>query len=150
MTTVYTINNISLITLQGSPAKIDFISEVFDRLSEHGVNVDMISMAATHADKTELSFTVFDDDLVEVLTLVAKLKTELGVHAIVSSANYKVSIHDTAMKNTPGIAAKLFNAIKSTNADIRLISTSEVEISLLLSEADYDTVTKAITIAFEE
>ena len=38
------------------------------------------------------------------------------------------------MKNTPGIAAQVFNAISATDADIRLITTSEVEISLLVTE----------------
>ena len=48
------------------------------------------------------------------------------------------------MKNTPGIAAQVFRAISGTDADIRLITTSEVEISLLVTEADFDTVLNAL------
>ena len=48
------------------------------------------------------------------------------------------------MKNTPGMAARVFSAIAASDADIRLITTSEVEISLLVTEADYDTVLEAI------
>ena len=51
---------------------------------------------------------------------------------------------ETNMKNTPGIAAQVFGAITGTNADIRLITTSEVEISLLVTEADFDTVLAAL------
>ena len=58
--------------------------------------------------------------------------------------NHKISVYDPAMKNTPGIAAQVFGAITGTNADIRLITTSEVEISLLVTEADFDTVLAAL------
>ena len=58
--------------------------------------------------------------------------------------SHKISVYDPAMKNTPGMAARVFSAIASSDADIRLITTSEVEISLLVTEADYDTVLTAI------
>ena len=63
---------------------------------------------------------------------------------IVSSVNHKISVYDPVMKNTPGIAAQVFRAISGTDADIRLITTSEVEISLLVTEADFDTVLNAL------
>ncbi|MFI3324677.1 MAG: hypothetical protein R3Y35_00720 [Clostridia bacterium] len=147
-TKIYTLDNITLVTLQGSPATVDFIAEVFDRISKRNINIDMISTAPTHAAITTLSFTISDDDLIEVLALTSELKKDLGINAIVSSVNHKVSVSDTAMKNTPGMASKLFTALKHTDADIRLITTSEVEISLLVSEADYDTVLDEINKAF--
>ena len=49
-----------------------------------------------------------------------------------------------ADEDLTGIAAQVFNAISGTDADIRLITTSEVEISLLVTEADFDTVLGAI------
>ena len=74
----------------------------------------------------------------------SKLKQETDIDVIVSSVNHKISVYDPVMKNTPGVAAQVFNAISSTDADIRLITTSEVEISLLVTEADFDTVLNAI------
>lgn len=148
-TKIYTLDNITLVTLQGSPAKVDFIAEVFDRISKRNINIDMISTAPTHGAVTTLSFTISDDDLIDVLSLTSELKKDLAINAIVSSVNHKISISDTAMKNTPGMASKLFTALKSTDADIRLITTSETEISLLISEADYDTVLDAINCAFD-
>ena len=69
---------------------------------------------------------------------------ETGIKVIVSSVNHKISVYDPQMKNTPGMAARVFSAIAASDADIRLITTSEVEISLLVTEADYDTVLEAI------
>ena len=91
-----------------------------------------------------LSFTISDQDLIEVLSFANTLKTETGIKVIVSSVNHKISVYDPQMKNTPGMAARVFSAIAASDADIRLITTSEVEISLLVTEADYDTVLEAI------
>lgn len=139
-TVISTVDNITLVTLQGFPANTDSIAKIFDAISSYKINIDMISMAPTHGAYTGLSFTISDNDLIDILSFVSTLKKETNINVIVSSVNHKISVYDPVMKNTPGIAAKLFSALKNTNADIRLITTSEVEISLLVTEADFDTV----------
>lgn len=148
-TVISTINGITLVTLQSSPANVSFVSDVFEKISERGINIDMISMAPTHAAVTSLSFTISDHDLVDMLSFTAELKKEMKINAIISSVNHKISVFDQNMKNTPGVAARVFKSISGSNADIRLITTSEVEISLLVSEADYDTVLAALEEEFK-
>ncbi|WP_369297702.1 hypothetical protein [uncultured Neglectibacter sp.] len=148
-TVVSTVDNITLVTLQGFPANADSIAKIFDAISGYDINIDMISMAPTHGALTGLSFTISDNDLIDILSFTSSLKKETNVNVIVSSVNHKISVYDPVMKNTPGIAAKVFNAIRTTDADIRLITTSEVEISLLVTEADFDTVYNAIVKAME-
>ena len=143
-TVINTVDNITLVTLVGFPAQVDSIATILKSIAEYNINIDMISMAPTHGAFTGLSFTISDNDLVEVLAFTTKLKKETNVNVIVSSVNHKISVYDPAMKNTPGIAAKVFDAIAGTKADLRLITTSEVEISLLVTEADFDTVLSAI------
>ena len=143
-TVISTVDNITLVTLVGFPAQVDSIATILKSIAEYNINIDMISMAPTHGAFTGLSFTISDNDLVEVLAFTTKLKKEINVNVIVSSVNHKISVYDPAMKNTPGIAAKVFDAIAGTKADLRLITTSEVEISLLVTEADFDTVLSAI------
>lgn len=143
-TVISTVDNITLVTLVGFPAQVDSIATILKSIAEYNINIDMISMAPTHGAFTGLSFTISDNDLVEVLAFTTKLKKETNVNVIVSSVNHKISVYDPAMKNTPGIAAKVFDAIAGTKADLRLITTSEVEISLLVTEADFDIVLSAI------
>lgn len=143
-TVIETVNGITLVTLQGYPANTASLSEIFEKISQFNINIDMISMPPTHGDKTALSFTISDEDLVEILSFLAEIRKETDIKVIVSSVNNKISVYDERMKNTPGLAAKLFAAISATDADIRLITTSEVEISLLVTEADYDTVISAL------
>lgn len=148
-TVISTVDNITLVTLDGFPANVASISKIFDSISKYHINIDMISMAPTHGAYTGLSFTISDNDLIDILAFTSALKKEMELHVIVSSVNHKISVYDPVMKNTPGIAAKVFNAISESDADIRLITTSEVEISLLVTEADFDTVLKAIKKAME-
>lgn len=143
-TVINTVDDITLVTLEGYPADVDSIAKIFDSISQYGINIDMISMAPTRGALTGLSFTISDSDLVDILSFVSDLKKKMTIKVIVSSLNHKISVYDPIMKNTPGIAAKVFQAMNSTNADIRLITTSEVEISLLVTEADYDTVYHAL------
>lgn len=143
-TVISTVDDITLVTLEGYPADVDAIARIFDSIGQYNINIDMISMAPIRGALTGLSFTISDSDLVDILSFVADLKKKMSIKVIVSSLNHKISVYDPAMKNTPGIAAKVFRAMSGTNADIRLITTSEVEISLLVTEADYDTVHNAL------
>lgn len=148
-TVISTVDNITLVTLEGFPAQVDSLSHIFESIARYDINIDMISMAPTHGAFTGLSFTISDNDLVDVLAFTTQLKKETDVSVIVSSVNHKISVYDPAMKNTPGVAAKVFGAIAGTKADLRLITTSEVEISLLVTESDFDTVLNAIQKALE-
>lgn len=143
-TVISTVDNITLVTLVGFPAQVDSIATILKSIADYDINIDMISMAPTHGAFTGLSFTISDNDLVDMLTFTTKLKKEMDVNVIVSSVNHKIAVYDPAMKNTPGIAARVFEAIAGTKADLRLITTSEVEISLLVTESDFDTVLSAI------
>ena len=143
-TVISTVDNITLVTLQDFPANVATIAKIFDAISRYGFKIDMISMAPTHGSTTGLSFTISDEDMIDILGFTSNLKRETDIDVIVSSVNHKISVYDPIMKNTPGIAAQVFNAISHTDADIRLITTSEVEISLLVTEADFDTVLGAI------
>jgi aspartate kinase len=131
-------NDITLITLQNCPSDILFISGIFDRISEIGINVDMISLAPAHGALTSLSFTISDADLGKILAYTSDLHDRFNIKTIVSSGNCKISVYDPQMKNAPGIAAKVFNAAAAVQTDIRIITTSEVEISLLVTEADFN------------
>lgn len=143
-TTINVLHGITLVTLQSSPTEVNFVSDVFDRIEKKNINIDMISMAPNSGAVTSLSFTIDDDDLVAMLGFTSELKKEMDIKAIISSVNHKISICDTDMKNTPGFAARVFRAIRNSGADIRLITTSEVEISLLVNEAYFDGVLAAL------
>ena len=59
-TEISTVSNITLVTLQGSPATTGFMAEVFERIAELDINIDMISMPPNHGANAGLSFTISD------------------------------------------------------------------------------------------
>ena len=61
-----------------------------------------------------------------------------SVKPIVSSGNCIISIVDVAMENAPGVAAKVFKTLAEANVQIMLITTSESQISVLVTRADFD------------
>lgn len=141
---ISTNDEITLVTLQNCSSKLSFITQVFQRISELGVNVDMIALSPTHGPTTSVSFTIGDEDLVGLLAYTSELQENFKVKTIVSSGNYKISVWDPAMKTMPGIAAQIFAAAASVDTDIRIITTSDIEISLLITAADFDQTLQAI------
>lgn len=98
----------------------------------------MISLAPAHGAFTSLSFTIADDDLGRILEYTSELQERHNIKMIVSSGNCKISVYDPHMKNTSGVAAKVFAAAADVSTDVRIITTSEVEISLLVTQADFN------------
>lgn len=142
--TITTSNDITLITLQNCPSDLTFIANVFRRIAGFGVDVDMISLAPTHGAFTSISFTIADNDLGKILTFTSDLHDNSNIKTIVSSGNCKISVYDQGMKNSPGVAAGVFAAAAKVETDIRIITTSEVDISLLVTAADFNETLHAI------
>ncbi|MEE0060165.1 MAG: hypothetical protein UE295_04990, partial [Acutalibacteraceae bacterium] len=121
-------NDITLVILHNTPADMDFIAKVFEDIAALEIDIDMISIAPVQGSTTSLSFTIKDDDLMKLLGYTSKLKSK-NIKPVVSSGNSIISIADEAMKDTPGMAAKIFRAISDSNADIRIVSTSQIQVS---------------------
>ena len=141
---VSSISEITLVTLQNCPVNPSFTAEIFSGIADAHVNIDMISQAPNHGDLTSLSFTIMDDDLGRILTFLSDLKHSSAIKPIISSGNCKINVHDVAMKNTPGMASRVFTAVAAVNTDLRLITTSDVDISILVTPADFQETLDAI------
>lgn len=141
--------NVTLISLNDSPADFKIVAQIFDMLSKAGIDVDMISQNPPQGKTQNLSFTVKDEDLVKVFETASKLR-ELypELKLAISSGNTKISVLDEKMRNCPGVAAKVFTAIAETDAEIRMITTSEVDISVLVYSHDGDSVYSALKSEF--
>ncbi len=146
--TITVSDDITLVILQNIPADMGFVTEVFESIAGMGIDVDMISLNPAQSSRTSLSFTISDDDLVKTLSYTSKLN-DGKIKPIVSSGNCKISVNDAGMENCPGVAAKVFGKAASVKTDILLITTSEAQISLLVTKSDFDSAYTAIQEAFE-
>ena len=139
------IENVTLISINDSPADFKVVSQIFEMLSSAGIDVDMISQNPPQGKTSNLSFTVNDNDLGKVFETASKLR-ELHpeLKLAISSGNTKISVFGEGMKNCPGVASKVFSDIASTGVEVRMITTSEVDISILVYSHDGDTVFSAL------
>ena len=90
------------------------------------------------------------DNFGGVLEIAAQLRAEnKKINISVSSGNCKISVSGAEMEGRPGVAARVFKAAADAGCDIRMINTSETEISLLVVKADVDATVAAIKKEFE-
>jgi aspartokinase len=149
ITKMSTCDDIALITLRNSPADMKFIAKLFKMISQRGINVDMISQTAPLGGRINLSFTISGEDLGGILELFSVLRAENPeLKSDISAGNCKISIYGESMRDMPGVAADTFDIIAGLGIDIRLITTSEIDISILVPKADFDAVYSGFVKAF--
>lgn len=139
---------ITLISLHGSPSDIGMMSRVFSMIAAENIDVDMISQSPQDGRYSDLSFTVDDNDFVKIMKIAGEIREFNPTLKIsVSSGNSKISVYGEAMNGTPGVAAKIFEAVANVGCDIRMITTSDVTISLLVAQIDTEKCIQAINSA---
>lgn len=130
--------DVVLATLYNIKDDGESIVTMFEEIAKAGVNVDMISQSAPQGSGLSVSFSIGTEDMTKLVSLKPKLSA-LGsdVRLMLNNGNTKLSVYGEAMKTHPGVAAAVFRAVVSTGAAIKLITTSEVDISMLISKLDY-------------
>jgi aspartokinase len=146
---IYVTEDVTLFSLCDAPADITHMAEVFKMIADAGIDVDMISQFPLSGASSGFSFTVNDSDFVSVLSIASELRNRSPKTKIsVSSGNCKITVSGEEMRGTPGVSAAVFNAVASVDADVRMITTSEIEIAMLVVKSDVDEVIEAIKKAF--
>ena len=140
------IARIALIGLQHNPG-VAF--QVFDLLSKHNINVDVILQSIGREATKDITFTVHKKDLEEVEDVLNEHKEALKFDHIEADEHIgKVSIVGVGLMSNCGVAAKMFEALYEAGINIQMINTSEIRVSVLLDEADVNRAVKAIHAKF--
>lgn len=139
------------IDLLGVPDVPGVAARVFGALGAAGVSVDMIIQGVRGAgdSRQQMAFTVPLDVVEDALEAVAPVLAQIGGHAEVDRDVVKLSIVGVAIGSTPGIAGRLFDAVASVGANIEMIATSEVRISVAIPSRYAKEALKAVHAAFE-
>ncbi len=134
---------IAVIGLQDQPG-VAF--KLFNHLANHGINVDVILQSVGRDGTKDISFTVAKDDVDETLaTLERHRNTSLICDKVDVDYNVaKVSVVGAGMISNPGVAATMFEAMFNENINIKMISTSEIRITVIIDETEADRAVKAV------
>ena len=127
-------------------------AKLFRRLSEENISVDMIlqSYARRKNKSNDITFTISGEDFKRAPKILEKIREEIGaIEVHINEEIAKISLVGAGMVDTPGIAATLFEAIANIGVNIKMIATSEIKISCLVSRNEADACVKALCKAFD-
>jgi aspartate kinase len=131
------------------PDRPGMASRIFQRLAQAGVTVDMIIQSQRGTTTNDIAFTVPKSSLKTAQLILRQAATDLNCGAIkVAPQIAKVSIVGAGMEYSPGVAAKMFSALAEAEINIEMISTSEIKVSCVVSEAQGLLALKSVHDAF--
>ncbi len=140
--------NQARVTLRGVSDRPGIAAEIFTKLAEENINVDMIIQNVGTDGKTNLGFTVPQSELENAKKVVSSFDHDI------EGADYdenvcKVSVVGVGMKSHSGVAAKAFNALAENNINIQMISTSEIKVSMIIDEKYGELAIRTLHEAYE-
>lgn len=139
--------NQARVTLRGVTDKPGIAAEIFKKLADSNVNVDMIIQNVGHDGTTNLGFTVPQNEL----EMTKKAMGELKASSVVEydSEIVKVSIVGVGMKSHSGVACKAFDTMAKEGINIEMISTSEIKISMVVHAKYGELAVRALHSAYQ-
>jgi len=138
---------ITLVRVQDKPGTAGFI---FTPLADANINVDMIVQDVSEDGKmTDLTFTVPADDLERAVAVIEKHRDDFPFERIIADRDVvKVSVIGVGMRSHAGVAATMFRALAEKGINIKVISTSEIKISVLIDAAYTELAVRALHTAY--
>jgi aspartate kinase len=138
------------ISLYGLPDHPGVSSEIFGRLADANVNVDMIVQSHARSEgAANMEFTVGKRDAARALEIVREAKAQIGFHDVAVDEDVaKVSVIGVGMRSHAGVAKTMFGALAEKGVNIQVISTSEIKISVLIEAAYTELAVRALHAAY--
>ena len=148
ITGISSTKNDSKITIVGVKDKPGVAASIFKPLSLNQINVDMVVQnISLNGKETDMTFTIKSEDLKKTEKIIKQNK-KISFRKLTFDNNVsKVSIIGVGMITTPGVTYRMFQALAAKKINIMVISTSEIKISVLISNKQ---VKKAIVALHKE
>ena len=142
----------AVVALSHVPDEPGVAARLFEALGEAGLNVDLIVQATHEGTSNDIAFTLAEDDLEGTLQMLRELLNSIGADGAqltAEGAMAKVSISGAGIMGRPGVAARLFDVLSRLGINLRLIATSEVQVSCLVEGVQGTKALRAAAEAFE-
>ncbi|HDR3886195.1 TPA: aspartate kinase [Bacillus cereus] len=124
-------DNITRVTIKG--LEQGALSTVFSTLAVAHINVDIIIQSITNEGTVHLSFSIHSNDLRETLEVLEQNQEALHYESVEHENHLaKVSIVGSGMVSNPGVAANMFTTLKEGGIHIKMVSTSEIKVSVVI------------------
>jgi len=138
------------ITVVGVPDQPGIAYQILGPVADANIDVDMIVQNVGHANTTDFTFTVHRNDFDKALDIVKATAANIGAREVIGDDKIaKVSIVGVGMRSHVGIARKMFETLSRENINLKMISTSEIKISVVVEDKYLELAVRALHQAFE-
>ena len=137
------------LTMAGVPDQPGVASKILGPITNANIEIDMIVQNIGVDGCTDFTFTVHRNDYDVALDLLKKTAAELGAKEVIGDDKIvKVSLVGVGMRSHAGIANTMFQTLADENINIRMISTSEIKVSVVLDEKYLELSVRSLHEAF--
>ena len=139
-------------TLSSVADRPGIAAAIFEPLAEAGVNVDMIVQNISEEGRTDMTFScpISDVPRAERALMATRAAGNLNFAELTANTEVaKVSVVGIGMRSHAGVAARMFRALYDEGINIKVITTSEIKISVLIERKYMELAVQALHDAFE-
>ncbi|HJT77395.1 MAG TPA: aspartate kinase, partial [Gemmataceae bacterium] len=136
------------VTIRGVPDQPGVSHRIFSAIAGENVVVDMIAQNVGSAGRAAIGFTVLANELPATLAVLRPLAAEWGASVEHQDGVSKVSVVGTGMRTHTGVAERMFGALAAAGVKMKMITTGDIKISVLVDRADGAKALRAVHQAF--
>jgi aspartate kinase len=137
------------LTITGVPDLPGVAFKILGPIADANIEVDMIVQNIADDATTDFTFTVNRNDYPRAKEILEQTSAELGARKVKGDNSLvKVSIVGVGMRSHAGIASTMFKTLADEGINIRMISTSEIKISVVVDEKYLELAVRALHAAF--
>ena len=146
---ITTADDVALITLRNETSNPQLIGKIFSEFADDGIVIDMISQTVPQGSTMDISFTTDANQVVKVLQVISRIRDQYKqLKIMVSTGNCKIQLYGEEMREMTGVAASAIQALLLANIEIVMITTSEIDISFIISPANFMNAVKVLEKSF--
>ncbi len=138
------------LTIRGVPDHPGVAYQILGPIGEANIEVDMIVQNIGEDDTTDFTFTIHRNDLQQALEILQQTARELGAVEVDSDDQIvKIALVGVGMRSHAAIASNMFKALAEEQINIRMISTSEIKVSVIVDEKYLELAVRTLHQAFD-
>ena len=137
------------LTIVGVPDQPGIAHKILGPIADANVEVDMIVQNVGEDNTTDFTFTVHRNDYEKSLRILESMQADLGAKTVSGDDRIvKISVVGVGMRSHAGIASKMFKSLAEEGINIRMISTSEIKVSVVVDEKYLELGVRTLHAAF--
>jgi aspartate kinase len=143
-------SSVAKVILTRVPDRPGIAAAVFGAIGRAGVNVDIIVQNVSHDGFTDLAFTIAEEDLSRSRLVLDEVAREVAAErVVVDTAIATVSVVGTAFLGTPGMFARIFQALSAQGINVEQITTSQIHVTVIIARDRVADAVRALHAEFE-